>query len=398
MSKCFKYMKISVWIAGLGLITSSGIAEASKPIVAVFEIQNRAKLSAMVIEQLTELMAVQLTASGRYKVVPSAELKSALGTKKTQTYEGCYDEACQIEIGKELAAEKTLATKVSKLGRTCIVTMQLFDLRESTSEKAATKKGKCGEEDILELIDDAILELIGGVRRRSKSAMAGLATSQARPRGAMGQGGLPQQEQNIIRGGLTWVHSPAADVYFTKTEITVEQFKGCVASGACASDGFKKRGDYKDCNMGHSGRDQHPMNCVNWFAAKAYCDFSGGRLPTTDEWFAEASNRGQQKYPWGSAKPTCERAVMAEKGEGCKKRRTWPVCSKPPGNSSSGLCDMAGNVREWTASDQGSGRAVHGGAWLYGGHKSFQASKKQGIQPTRLNESTGFRCVANAGQ
>jgi len=73
-------MKISVWIAGLGLITSSGIAEASKPIVAVFEIQNRAKLSAMVIEQLTELMAVQLTASGRYKVVPSAELKSALGT------------------------------------------------------------------------------------------------------------------------------------------------------------------------------------------------------------------------------------------------------------------------------------------------------------------------------
>jgi sulfatase modifying factor 1 len=30
-------------------------------------------------------------------------------------------------------------------------------------------------------------------------------------------------------------------------------------------------------------------------------------------------------------------------------RKTWPVCSKPTGNNRFGVCDLAGNVFEWTA-------------------------------------------------
>jgi len=136
--------------------------EASKPVVAVFQIQNKAGLSKNAVEQLTDLVAAQLTASGHYQVLPSSEVKKALRQKTAESYEACYDEACQIEIGKEIAAQKTLSTKVSKLDQTCIVTMQLYDLRKSASEKAATKTGKCELSNILELLQASTLSLTLG--------------------------------------------------------------------------------------------------------------------------------------------------------------------------------------------------------------------------------------------
>ena len=153
-------MRRSVFLSALFVYLFASVrVEASKPVVAVFEIKNEAKLSRNEVRQLTDLVATQLTASGLYQVVPNSELKNALRQKKAESYKSCYDEACQIEIGKEIAAEKTLATKVSKLGKTCIITMQLYDLRRSASEKAASKTGKCGVDNILELLQAAMKSL-----------------------------------------------------------------------------------------------------------------------------------------------------------------------------------------------------------------------------------------------
>jgi formylglycine-generating enzyme required for sulfatase activity len=53
-----------------------------------------------------------------------------------------------------------------------------------------------------------------------------------------------------------------------------------------------------------------------------------------------------------------QRAVVfepAEPGvyghEGCGLSSTWPVCSKLEGNTTQGLCDMAGNVAEWVGDE-----------------------------------------------
>ena len=34
-------------------------------------------------------------------------------------------------------------------------------------------------------------------------------------------------------------------------------------------------------------------------------------------------------------------------GGGCGKYSTWPVCSKPKGNTTHGICDIVGNVSVW---------------------------------------------------
>ncbi len=128
-----------------------------------------------------------------------------------------------------------------------------------------------------------------------------------------------------------------------KSEVTVGQYGACVKAGKCTA---PDTGEY--CNWGKSGREQHPVNCVDWNQARAFSVWVGGRLPTEAEWeYAARSGGKARKYPWGNEKATCARAVMNDGGRGCGRRSTWPVCSKPKGNSAQSVCDLAGNVWEW---------------------------------------------------
>lgn len=88
-------------------------------------------------------------------------------------------------------------------------------------------------------------------------------------------------------------------------------------------------------------KPEQPVVGVNWFDAKAYCEFKGKRLPSEAEW--ERAARGPQglKYPWGNElDPT-------KANYGKNHEATLPVDSMPEGASPYGLLHMAGNVFEW---------------------------------------------------
>ncbi len=133
-----------------------------------------------------------------------------------------------------------------------------------------------------------------------------------------------------------------------RTPATVAQYARCVKAGACAPPGSGGR-----CNWGVPGRDDHPVNCLDWGQAAAFARWAGGRLPSEAQWeYAARGGGGARLRPWGDEPVTCARAVIkSADGDGCGRDATWPVCSKPAGNTPQGLCDMAGEVWEWTADD-----------------------------------------------
>ena len=88
-----------------------------------------------------------------------------------------------------------------------------------------------------------------------------------------------------------WLQSTVNDLYMNESEVTVFQYRACVESGACAASEHDDSlwGPFA-CNYAWAGKENHPMNCVSFYGAENYCEWMGGRLPTDDEWEAEASN------------------------------------------------------------------------------------------------------------
>ena len=199
---------------------------------------------------------------------------------------------------------------------------------------------------------------------------------------------VPPAVSTAAPAGVTWLKSAPAGAELTRTEVTVAQYRACLAAKACTPPvGFG------DCNWTHTDREDHPVNCITRKQADEACTWAGGRLPTETEWLAEASNAGTRVYPWGNDEPTCDHAGTKTD---CSQASTTPVCSQPKGQSVSGLCDMAGNVFEWMDTAVGSTRILRGGAWNFVyARSSMRASQRHFTEdsPDKASDQKGVRCA-----
>jgi formylglycine-generating enzyme required for sulfatase activity len=195
-----------------------------------------------------------------------------------------------------------------------------------------------------------------------------------------------------------------------RTEVTVRQYRACVRAGACTPPDTAGPGDPRRCNWDVAGRDDHPVNCLDWQQARAFARWAGGRLPSEAEWEYAARGAAGRAYPWGDDPPTCERAVMDDGHTGCGEDQTQPVCSRPAGATPEGLCDLAGNVWEWTEDawrpDYANApadaaprpepldapRVQRGGAW-YVYADALGATRRAPAPPTARDDFRGLRPV-----
>jgi len=190
-----------------------------------------------------------------------------------------------------------------------------------------------------------------------------------------------------------------------------------------------------------SVNEQHPVNCVSWEDARAFCfwyaEITGLRikLPTEAQWEYAARGPESNIYPWGNTDPNGSLANYADESfnrifPGTEQSLvhygvddgypiTSPVGSFPNGASYFGTMDMAGNLSEWVYDREGSfgpelivdpvgpskgfTRAMKAGFWAgsagrFGqkpdeidfGH-NIRSDSRQGDDPDTADDHLGFR-------
>ena len=152
----------------------------------------------------------------------------------------------------------------------------------------------------------------------------------------------------------------------------------------------------------------HPVAGVSYADCLMYCDWinsetnSNYRLPTETEWEKAARGTDGRMYPWGNKfeKWRCNTA------ESNRAETSSVGIFSPSGDSPWGVCDIAGNVFEWTMSAYApypieenplpnpkkpdENIVIRGGGWYYS-RKLVRCAAREVVIPTFVSPVLGFR-------
>lgn len=186
--------------------------------------------------------------------------------------------------------------------------------------------------------------------------------------------------------------------WMDRTAVTVEQYARFLEATGAQEPRFWHD---PQCN----GFNQ-PVVGVSWAEACAYAEWAGKMLPTEAQWEFAARGRENRKFPWGNLPPDTTRCNFGD-----YLGMPSIVTMHEDGQTPEGICDLAGNVMEWTLDPfvpyatlrrdpkgaHGSPRRAVRGGGFSSPPQELLCTARKGIFPEAREKTIGFRCVLPAG-
>jgi hypothetical protein len=187
------------------------------PVVAVFEIENRgAPLSDAERLSLTDYLASRLGRGGRFQIIPRQAIRERLRAQQIDSHRKCYDQRCQIDIGRELAAELTVSATIARVGGQCLLNAALYDLRRAATLRTASRRAACDADALVSAVEALADELQG---RAAEPAAAAPPRPEPEPAAAPAAQPEPQSEPQppgkSVGLALAWSLLPGGGLYYT---------------------------------------------------------------------------------------------------------------------------------------------------------------------------------------
>ncbi len=325
----------------------------------------------------------------------------------------CVEGECEVETAKLIGADYVVSGNVSQLEGTWILTLKMHSTKNARLLGASIPLQAKGRVALLDKIRTAAESL---VRNGLRKEPAGTAVSAGAPKVAQkpGVADMVRLPGGTFKLGQAALPVTVAPFMLDATEVTVAAYAECVNAKTCTPASTTvdwpgiadaERDSWsQSCNGDRTDRKDHPVNCVDWQQATAYCAWAGKRLPSEQEWeWAARSAVPENAYPWGDEAPSNQACWSGEgNDQGLANRSsTCPVGSHPRGDSAQGISDLSGNVWEWTstvrpcnvAGKDLSCRVDRGGGWRDANPSAGSATASGTCVPNDRGSVLGFRCA-----
>jgi formylglycine-generating enzyme required for sulfatase activity len=129
-----------------------------------------------------------------------------------------------------------------------------------------------------------------------------------------------------------------------------------------------------------------PVRGIDYATAKAYCSWSGKRLPSEDEWEFAARGPSRKVFPWGD---------RAENAPDPRTTRLWPA-ARLPGTGFFGSRGLGGGLWEWTNGATDAKPILRGPSYLVNLAFYQRLATRDHEDPARARVDIGLRCAVAA--
>lgn len=141
--------------------------EAKTWVIAVMEVEQvettGRSVDGQMVKNLGDQLRIFIAQSGVRTIDRGSQeraFKDQIQTMKSESYKECYDNSCQIELGKALAASHILRSRIAQFGSKCVLNAELIDLRSEVTVKASSARGACEPEGFLGMSEEVAQTLV----------------------------------------------------------------------------------------------------------------------------------------------------------------------------------------------------------------------------------------------